>query len=340
VRARAVARMAAARGIALLADHQFHTFEGATKVPADLADAPDRMGDLFKAWVRVWLREALREAWPDGVIEHIRPNVTVQARPDENDVRILINAAYVRGRYRKLERGISQTPFFCSRCKGKRSRRGQCDACDGTGRDVADAVSDFVTLPIRQALGGRRAGFHGAGREDVDVRMLGSGRPFVVSVDSPRRRTLDPADVAARVAELSHGRVEVSDLVVIPREEARLLTDSRAEKTYRVTVAAVAGAELPADAAERLAGLGGVELAQRTPVRVSRRRADLVRRRRVLELVVESADAAGAVIVIRTDAGTYVKEFVSGDEDRTTPSVSGALGVPCVCASLDVLAVG
>ena len=34
--------------------------------------------------------------------------------------------------------------------------------------------------------------------------------------------------------------------------------------------------------------------------------------------------------------GTYVKEWISGDEGRTTPSLSSMLSVPCRCDLLDV----
>jgi tRNA pseudouridine synthase 10 len=34
--------------------------------------------------------------------------------------------------------------------------------------------------------------------------------------------------------------------------------------------------------------------------------------------------------------GTYVKEWISSDEGRTTPSLSSLLGVACTCRQLDV----
>jgi hypothetical protein len=34
--------------------------------------------------------------------------------------------------------------------------------------------------------------------------------------------------------------------------------------------------------------------------------------------------------------GTYVKEWISGDEERTTPSLAKLLGVPSKCRVLDV----
>lgn len=42
---------------------------------------------------------------------------------------------------------------------------------------------------------------------------------------------------------------------------------------------------------------------------------------------------------VRTEAGLYVKELVSGDGGRTCPSVAEVLGTAAECAELDVLAI-
>jgi tRNA U54 and U55 pseudouridine synthase Pus10 len=41
-------------------------------------------------------------------------------------------------------------------------------------------------------------------------------------------------------------------------------------------------------------------------------------------------------LTVRCQHGTYVKEWISGDERRTTPSLSDLLGVGCRCELLDV----
>ena len=43
---------------------------------------------------------------------------------------------------------------------------------------------------------------------------------------------------------------------------------------------------------------------------------------------------------IRSQSGTYIKEFVTGDGGRTVPSVSGVLGRRCEVLNLDVTRVG
>jgi tRNA pseudouridine synthase 10 len=50
-------------------------------------------------------------------------------------------------------------------------------------------------------------------------------------------------------------------------------------------------------------------------------------------------DARTVEIEVRTQAGLYVKELVSGDDGRTTPSAAEVLGVPAECVELDVTAI-
>jgi tRNA pseudouridine synthase 10 len=79
---------------------------------------------------------------------------------------------------------------------------------------------------------------------------------------------------------------------------------------------------------------------QRTPTRVSHRRADLHRKRAVhaIDLIEVSGDRAR--INILGDSGLYIKELVSGDGGRTSPNLADALKVDAVVEELDVIHVG
>jgi tRNA pseudouridine synthase 10 len=322
------------RVLEITADMEFATFQTACRAPRDLADAEESARESFRVEARVALLRRLEPHWPKRRLLGVGHDVKVTLLPDSpKGVAVFVEPLFVAGRYVKLVRGMSQTVFHCRFCRG---RGDGCDACGGTRRFVAEAVEDFVRPPIVEAVGGLRSSFHGAGREDVDVRMLGGGRPFVVSAVWAKRRSIDGDAVARRIAALSGGRVLATDLRVIPRAEMSRITTERADKRYRVVVRPTIGAAFPEDAAARLASLAGVEIRQRTPERVEKRRADLVRARRVLDVVVESARADEIVASIRTEAGAYVKELVSGDGGRTEPSFASALGVCCVCAELDV----
>ena len=78
-------------------------------------------------------------------------------------------------------------------------------------------------------------------------------------------------------------------------------------------------------------------IAQRTPTRVAHRRSDRVRTRRVVAARVVEAAEGRFTLELRTEAGTYVKEWVEGDGGRTEPSLAFLVGVPLKVESLDVL---
>jgi tRNA pseudouridine synthase 10 len=330
----AITDAALPRILAVTAELDFSTYLVGTRLPRAF-DGTEDDGEQFRLRTRGAMLARLETLWPQRRRVASCADVRVMLDPDRPS-RVMVQVApmFVAGRYRKLARGISQTVFVCRECRGgPRS----CAACGWTGRVVGSSVEEFVCPAITASAGGVGASFHGAGREDVDVRMLGAGRPFVVSVRKPKRRAVDAAAVARAVVEASAGRVEVAELRVVDRETMRRLTTEHGTKTYRATVDTQSA--LPADAAARVASLAGTEIRQRTPERVGRR-ADLVRVRRVHAVEVESVAGGRLVATILTDPGTYVKELVSGDDGRTEPSFASVLGQPCVCAELDVVYAG
>ena len=83
-------------------------------------------------------------------------------------------------------------------------------------------------------------------------------------------------------------------------------------------------------------------LLQQTPNRVAHRRADLVRHRRVKHIEMVRRDATNAkvaTLVIKAEAGTYIKELMSGDAGRTKPNVAELLGTEAKCKKLEVIGI-
>jgi tRNA pseudouridine synthase 10 len=70
---------------------------------------------------------------------------------------------------------------------------------------------------------------------------------------------------------------------------------------------------------------------------VVHRRADLIRRRIVKELKYKRINSKKIELTVKTSAGLYVKELVSGDEGRTKPSLSELLNVKATPKKLDVV---
>jgi tRNA pseudouridine synthase 10 len=191
-----------------------------------------------------------------------------------------------------------------------------------------------VAGPFIEQTGGRDVSFHGMGREDVDALMLGNGRPFVLEVKEPRRRSVDFRAIEEEVN--ASGMVSVDGLRPSDRREMVQMKEARPTKTYSLRVTFQEPVEKE-NLNEVVRSFKGTEVAQRTPTRVLHRRADLLRRRKILEMDVTPLGPKTAEIVLTAEAGTYVKELVSGDEGRTTPSLGGLLGVPAVVDELDVI---
>jgi len=260
-----------------------------------------------------------------------RPDVVFLADLPVGRVELTVLPVYVRGRYRKLDRTLPQTRWPCRRCQGR-----GCDTCGGTGKTYPTSVEEIIAGPFLRATGAEGTRFHGMGREDIDARMLGRGRPFVLELVRPRVRTIDLARMQTELAAEAAGRVEVLELRPSEAPEVVRVKEATPEKSYRVGVVGVVPV---AKVNEGLELALRQAIAQRTPTRVAHRRSDRVRTRRVVSArVVEAADGR-FTLDIRTEAGTYVKEWVEGDGGRTEPSLSSLLGVPLKVEFLDVLEV-
>lgn len=258
-----------------------------------------------------------------------RPDIVAVLDPVFDHVDLQVNPLYLRGRYRKLARGVPQTRWPCSRCRGK-----GCSRCGGVGKMYPTSVEEVIAAEVMRDTGGTAHALHGMGREDVDARMLGRGRPFVLEIKEPRKRPVDLAEAVRRIN--ASGLVEVDGLARSTGADVVAIKEDRAPKAYRIVFRAVPPVE-----EGKLKGALSVSvaqpIAQRTPERVVHRRADTLRHRRVLTAEAVRMDGDVAELRVTAEAGTYVKEWVHGDGGRTTPSLAERLGVRCEVLELDVL---
>ena len=243
---------------------------------------------------------------------------------------------FLEGRYLKLCRDLPQTVFFCPDCKGHPRRRKKCARCEGFGKLTRDSVQELIGWVAGKAFGTRKHRFHGAGREDIDVRMLGSGRPFVLELIDPRVFEVDLAALEAEVNRRNEGRLLVRGLHWTEKARIAQLKETPHAKEYEALVELAT----PADP-EKLAALAGrrLEITQHTPDRVAHRRADKDRERWIEFRSIVPEEPARLRVRLSTQHGTYVKEVLSGEGGNTQPSLASLLGVPCRCRELDVLAI-
>ena len=272
-------------------------------------------------------------------VDFTRPDVQFIIDVAADTVVVEVNSAFVYGRYRKLRRDIPQTKWPCSECDGTgRAGTTPCPGCEGTGYRYRTSVEQEVAPIIEQIMDGVDSRFHGAGREDVDARMLGEGRPFVVEVLEPRRRTVDTEALTRAVNTAADGVVAVSPLRHATYEQVERVKSLPASKRYRAEVRF----EGPVEASElstAMEALIAEPIEQYTPHRVDHRRAGLTRVRSVYSASVEACEGAEATLDIHGEGGLYIKELISGDDGRTEPSVAELMGMPATVTALDVLAV-
>jgi tRNA pseudouridine synthase 10 len=265
-----------------------------------------------------------------GTVSFRHPDLTFTLDLQSQQMHLRVASLYLYGRYRKRVRGIPQTHWPCRSCRGS-----GCPACDGTGKQYPESVEELIAAAPLATARAEDARLHGAGREDIDARMLGSGRPFVLELLVPRQRHLDLEALTERINREAEGKVEVTTLQSATRQRVAAIKEAHAEKRYRAQVVfaqPIAAAALH-EAAQGLLGI----IEQRTPGRVAHRRADRVRPRRVHRIEVTPIDATRAELILDTDGGLYIKELISGDEGRTHPSLSAQLGVDARVDALDVL---
>jgi tRNA pseudouridine synthase 10 len=265
-------------------------------------------------------------------VEYRKPEMTLIINPFDEEVKIQVNPLFVAGRYRKLVRDIPQSKWFCYSCRGK-----GCEKCGWTGKMYPESVEELVSKTLLEAAEGEKTAFHASGREDIDARMLGSGRPFVVEISKPTKRFLDLRKLKETINNHAKGKVEVSNLRFTNKDVVRKLKKAEsAQKEYRVLI------EFERNVSEedlRLLEekLTNTSLKQQTPLRVLHRRADLTREKYIYKVKVKKVSPKKAEMEIRCQGGLYVKELVSGDEGRTSPSVSELLANKAKPIKLDVL---
>jgi tRNA pseudouridine synthase 10 len=327
------------KGLFAVSSYEYGSFLVGVELPVSVEEREDE----FRAAFGVSFGESIRHEFGRSLgkrfetrtgkrAEYRKPDVALIINPYAETVRLQVNPFFVAGRYRKLVRDIPQSKWFCSNCRGR-----GCDRCGGTGKLYPHSVEEFVSKPLLEATEGEKTAFHASGREDIDARMLGSGRPFVVEVSKPKNRTLDLARLKETINKDAAGRVEISNLRVTNKDlVGKLKRAECAQKKYRVLV------EFEQDISEkRLAlleqKLSGSLIKQQTPRRVLHRRADLNRERYIYDVKVRMVSPRRIEMQVRCQGGLYVKELVSGDDGRTIPSVSELLGNKAETLKLDVL---
>jgi len=246
-------------------------------------------------------------------------------------VNLQISSLYIYGRYKKYKRDLPQTKWFCKICKGK-----GCKRCNYTGKLYEKSVEELIAYKFLKKTKGEDESLHGCGREDIDARMLGTGRPFVLEIKNPVKRKLDLLKLEKEINDENKGFIEINNLRYSDKEEVNRLKNAKFNKIYRIVIQAakpINNEKLK----KAVLALHGKKIGQLTPSRVAHRRANMVREKYIHNCKIEKIDGNIAVLTVEAESGTYIKELVSGDEGRTKPNLSELIDNPCKVTELDVI---
>jgi len=262
-------------------------------------------------------------------VDFKRPNImaVVDMREGKDRVELQVNSVLIYGQYNKYSREIPQTEWHCRKCRGR-----GCDECDWTGKQYPTSVQEEIQEPFVRESKATEAKFHGGGREDVDAKCFGK-REFILELIEPINRKLDLKELTAEVNQ-EKDKVEIFEVEYTYKDKIEEVKNTRTDKEYLAKVET--DDEITEKDLEKLKVLE-TTIEQRTPERVTQRRADKVRKRQVYNIETQKTGEKTFDLKVKAEAGTYIKELIHGDKGRTQPSVTGTLETQAKCTQLDII---
>ncbi|MFZ3077070.1 MAG: tRNA pseudouridine(54/55) synthase Pus10 [Candidatus Aenigmatarchaeota archaeon] len=301
-----------------LSKQEFDTFLIGTKISTDLLQREEQLwekiGIEFCEPIRAEINREVGRRLENALGKKAdlkKPDIAVLLDLEQNKISLQINSLYVFGYYQKLVRGIPQSKW-------------------GTPHKYKTSVEEIIGKPLLKAADGFDIKLHGSGREDIDA-ICTAWRPFVLEVLKPKKRKID----LEKAKRLVNGRkVRVSGLKIVELDVVQKVKEAKPDKSYKAVVKLEK--EIKKTDLAKLKQLIGI-INQRTPQRVLHRRGNLLRKREVKELKTKWLGKKKFELIVKTEAGLYIKELISSDDGRTKPSVSEVLGQKAICEKLDVI---
>ncbi|KTF79470.1 hypothetical protein cypCar_00028069 [Cyprinus carpio] len=172
--------------------------------------------------------------------------------------------ANTRCRYNKFSRELPQTPWVI----------------DGERR-MDGSVEELIAAPLLSSFRADGFNFSSSGREDVDVRTLGNGRPFAVELLNPHRAKFNRAEIKQlqETINQSSDKIRVRDLQIVTRDATSRMKEGEEEKTKTYSALIWTQKAIESPDLEFLANIKDLRIAQKTPLRVLHRRPLAVRQR-------------------------------------------------------------
>ncbi|XP_040207074.1 tRNA pseudouridine synthase Pus10 [Rana temporaria] len=229
-------------------------------------------------------------------------------------------SVFVAGRYNKFSRNLPQTPWVI----------------DGE-RKMESSVEELITDRLMEVFKADSFNFSSSGREDVDVRTLGRGRPFAVEILNPHKVQFNKQDMKDLQEKINNSdKIKVRDLQIVTREAVAHMKEGEEEKTKCYSALIWTEKNIKKEDLDLLDNVKELKLVQKTPLRVLHRRPLASRIRLVHTMNTEYVDEHHFRLYLKTQAGTYIKEFVHSDFGRTVPNIGSLMKTTADISELDV----
>ena len=323
-----------------LREYKFKTYVVGTIMPEDVLSREESIIIKFNlCYAESIKREVNREIGKmvmdifNANVDFQKPDIIITVDFKRMDVSILSTPIFIKGYYRKLKPYMPQSTWICRKCGGL-----GCEYCNYTGRRRGPSIEELLATIAIKFFQGEEVILHASGREDIDVRTLGRGRPFIIEIKHPRNRDVDLLKLAEEVNRSFRGIIEIHGLEYTHRMEVERLkhTAEKRRKTYRAIIS-LGKAIFNEEIAKLEKHFENRLIRQRTPLRVLARRPNIVREKLVQKIRTRKIGDNILEALIIAQGGLYIKELVSGDRGRTTPSFASILGYKAKCKYLEVL---
>lgn len=284
-------------------------------------------------------KEGLRHSFRFPLIDSLKKELKKKFESDAPELELLIDLnkkiiffkfkpVYLHGYYNKYSRTLPQTIHYCPECMGR-----GCRKCSHSGRLSKESIQQLAGEKCIKAFKAEENKFHGAGREDIDVRMLGGGRQFVIELINPKKRKSNLKKLEEAINKKNSKKLKIKNLSFTVKEKIIEIKSLKTEKIYSASIKTKK--KLNKKSLLKLKGKL-LSINQLTPLRILERKKEKKRKKKIEILEISSVKEKSFKLELKAESGTYVKEFISGNEGRTSPNLSSLLKTPCNCISLDV----
>uniref|UniRef100_A0A3B1JS72 tRNA pseudouridine(55) synthase n=1 Tax=Astyanax mexicanus TaxID=7994 RepID=A0A3B1JS72_ASTMX len=205
-------------------------------------------------------------------------------------------SVFIAGRYNKFSRELPQTPWVID---GERRMEG--------------SVEELIAGPLLSSFRADGFNFSSSGREDVDVRTLGNGRPFAMELLNPHRARFNKAEIRQlqETINTSSDKIRVRDLQIVTREAMGRMKEGEEEKTKTYSALIWTKKPLTHTDLDFIKNIKELKVDQKTPLRVLHRRPLAVRQRVIHSMSASFLDTHHFKLQLHTQAGTFTDYFLS-----------------------------